>query len=70
MKVKNRYIPGIFLSFLLLLLLWSAPVFAAGAIDTSRPVTLTLQYQEADKAVSGVPFALYRVADVSPYGGC
>ncbi len=68
MKVKNRYMPGIFLSFLLLLLLWSAPVFAAGAIDTSRPVTLTIQYQEAEKVVSGVPFALYRVADVSPYG--
>ena len=42
-------------------------VFAAGAIDTGREVSLTIRYAHNKTPVSGVQFDLYRVADVNAY---
>ena len=41
---------------------------AAGLIETDRPVTLTVRFFHDKVPVSGAPFSLYRVADVSAYG--
>ena len=41
---------------------------AAGLIETDRPVTLTVRFFHDKAPVSGAPFSLYRVADVSAYG--
>ena len=41
---------------------------AAGLIETNRPVTLTVRFFHDKAPVSGAPFSLYRVADVSAYG--
>ena len=52
---------------LVLFLTLSAPAMAAAAIDTTHPVSLTISYQQDRKPIPGVPFALYRVADVNAY---
>ena len=52
---------------LVLFLTLSAPAMAAAAIDTTHPVSLTISYQQDGKPIPGVPFALYRVADVNAY---
>ena len=52
--------------FLLAALLPQA--LAAGLIETDRPVTLTVRFFHDKAPVSGAPFSLYRVADVSAYG--
>ena len=52
--------------FLLAALLPQA--LAAGLIETNRPVTLTVRFFHNKAPVSGAPFSLYRVADVSAYG--
>lgn len=53
-------------AFLLAALLPQA--LAAGLIETDRPVTLTVRFFHDKAPVSGAPFSLYRVADVSAYG--
>ena len=53
-------------AFLLAALLPQA--LAAGLIETNRPVTLTVRFFHDKAPVSGAPFSLYRVADVSAYG--
>lgn len=52
---------------LVLFLTLSAPAMAAAAIDTTHHVSLTISYQQDGKPIPGVPFALYRVADVNAY---
>ena len=52
--------------FLLAALLPQA--LAAGSIETDRAVTLTVRFFHDKTPVSGAPFSLYRVADVSAYG--
>lgn len=42
--------------------------YAAGAIDLSKNVDLTISYQNNGAAVEGVPFELYYAADVDAYG--
>ena len=53
-------------AFLLAALLPQA--LAAGLIETDRPATLTVRFFHDKAPVSGAPFSLYRVADVSAYG--
>ncbi|WP_165444055.1 Cna B-type domain-containing protein [Lachnoclostridium sp. Marseille-P6806] len=58
----------LFLSALLIALLFPARAEAAGSIDTGRDVTLTLRYIHEGKAISGATFTLYKVAEVDAYG--
>lgn len=53
---------------LLLLLLMALLSVQAQAVDTQRPVTLTIDYQCGGKPAAGVAFQLYRVAEVSSSG--
>ena len=41
---------------------------AAGAIDTSASVSVTLEYYQEKQPVAGVPFDLYCIADADAYG--
>ncbi len=42
--------------------------WGAGVIETDREAGLTLTCRQEGRAVTGVTFALYRAADVDPYG--
>lgn len=60
MKKTNR-IRSILCVLLLMLLVFPTQIFAAGAIDLTKDVTLTID------SISGVQFDVYRVADVDAY---
>lgn len=47
---------------------YSGISLAAGAIDTSAQVSITLEYYQEKQPVAGVPFDLYCIADVDAYG--
>lgn len=49
----------------ILLLLLPMQAFAAEPIDTTKNVVLTIQYKHEGTPVTGIPFHLYRVADIS-----
>lgn len=65
-NVRNR-LCAIFLSLLCVAALCPTQAFAAGAIDLSKEVELTISYQHKGTAVAGIPFDLYYVADVDTY---
>lgn len=67
MSRRIKHILTGFISLLLLLMLMPTTVFAAGFIDTDRTISLTIDYQDGDIAISGARFDLYRVADVDRY---
>ena len=62
MKRWRRWLGGLMVCLLLAALLPTA-AFARGLIDTSEPVSLTIQYP-----CQGATFRIYRVAEVSAYG--
>lgn len=66
-KGKTHILTGMISLLLILMLLLPATAFAAGAIDTDRAVSLRIDYQDGDTAISGARFDLYRVADVDRY---
>lgn len=66
MMQKNKRICAGVLA-LLCILLFPVPVFAAGAIDPAKDVSLTISYQHEDTPVSDVPFQLYCVAEIDQY---
>lgn len=66
MKTLKR--GGTLLLCLLTVLLSLPRALAAGAIQTAQESSLTVVYADSGTALTGVEFALYRVADVSPGG--
>lgn len=67
MKLKTRLMTC-FVSVLMVALMLPTIVFAAGPIETERDVVLTISYKDADTAISGTVFDVYRCADVDAYG--
>lgn len=65
--LKNKRLCAALLLVLLGVLLLPAQALAASAVDVSRDVSLTLRYQDEGAPVSGVPFRIYRVADIDAY---
>lgn len=66
MKKHNHCAAAVLL--LCLLIFVQLPVSAAGLIETSHACMLTIRYLDGNTPVSGAPFELYRVADISEYG--
>ncbi len=66
MKIRKKLL-SLLLCTVCVFMLLPVQVFAAGAIDTGRDVSLTVQYAHDKAPVSGVQFDLYRVADVDAY---
>ena len=66
MKIRKKLL-SLLLCMICVFMLLPVQVFAAGAIDTDRDVSLTIQYAHNKTPVSGVQFDLYRVADVDEY---
>lgn len=56
------------LSLLLAAALWIPAAGASDAIDRTRPVTLTIDYQIEEQPISGAAFDLYRVGEISGSG--
>lgn len=70
MKKKR---PGFILTFTFLLLAlagWKRVAFGAGEIDTGKLCTVTFRIEEEYTELKGqeIPVALYKVAEVDPYG--
>lgn len=66
MDLYKRKILPVLLAFLLALaLLPSVPAEAAGQIDLTEPVSLTIQYTCDGKAAANAAFSIYLAADVS-----
>ena len=65
-RTRNR-LPAILLAFLLIALLLPTTAFAAGKIDLTRPITLTIRYQKDGVDISGTQFDIYKIADVDEY---
>lgn len=63
MKIKS-----IFLSLLMLVLLFPNQVFAAGKIDMNEPVSLTIHYENEGVKLENVQFHIYQIANVDEYG--
>lgn len=59
---------SIFLSFLILVLLFPIQVFAAGKIDTTKQTDLSIVYLDDDKPLTNVKFDIYQIATVNEYG--
>lgn len=57
-----------FLLALVLALLLPLPARAAGYVDTTAAVTLTLDYHDDGAPLVGAAFSIYRVADIDAYG--
>ena len=66
MKIRKQLL-SLLLCMICFFMLLPVQVFAAGAIDTSRDVSLTIRYVYDKTPISGVQFDLYRVADVDAY---
>ena len=66
MKIRKQLL-SLLLCMICFFMLLPVQVFAAGAIDTSRDVGLTIRYVYDKTPISGVQFDLYRVADVDAY---
>ena len=67
MRNWTRRVCASALCILCLLALFPVRAAAAGAIDTSRNVRLTIEYRHDGKPVVSVPFELYYVASVDAY---
>lgn len=67
MRKKSNRLSAILLCLLCVFALLPTQAFAAGVIDLSKNVDLTISYQHNGSAITGVPFELYRVADVDAY---
>ena len=67
MRNWTRRVCASALCILCLLALFPVRAAAAGAIDTSRDVRLTIEYRHDRKPVASVPFELYYVASVDAY---
>ena len=67
MRNWTRRVCASALCILCLLALFPVRAAAAGAIDTSRNVRLTIEYRHDGKPVASVPFELYYVASVDTY---
>jgi len=68
MKRKSNHILTVTFCAVLLALLTVFSAFGAGVIDVERNVSLTLEYKEEEKPVSGAEFILYKIADVDKDG--
>ena len=55
------------LFLLLCILLCSVPAFAAGAVDVTKDVSLTIRYRDGGAPVEGVRLQLYYVATIDAY---
>ena len=67
MRNWTRRVCASALCILCLLALFPVRAAAAGAIDTSRNVRLTIEYRHDGKPVASVPFELYYVASFDAY---
>ncbi len=67
MKKINRF-PSLLLSLITVLLLLPVSVLAAGKIDLTQPVSLTLSYQDGGTPLTGADFSAYLVATVDESG--
>ena len=64
----NKRLPALLLSILAVFLLLPVPVLAAGKIDLSHDVSLTVTAAYDQKPISGMQFDVYLVAIVDQYG--
>ena len=67
MRNRTKRVCATALCILCLLALFPVRAAAAGAIDTSHNVRLTVEYRHDGKPVASVPFDLYYVASVDAY---
>lgn len=67
MKRYNR-IPAVLLTLFTLLALMPIPALAAGSIDLTRDVSLTLSYRDGETPLTGMELSLYLVATVDECG--
>lgn len=67
LKSNKSLVTRISLCVLAVLLL-SAQVSAAGLIETDRPATLTISYQDGDQPIVGAQFGVFQIATVDAYG--
>ena len=63
----RKALRSLMLCVVFVLALLPVQVFAAGAINPSRDVSLTINYIHDKEPIAGVQFDLYRVADVDEY---
>ncbi|MBQ6539743.1 MAG: Cna B-type domain-containing protein, partial [Oscillospiraceae bacterium] len=64
---KNRLLLSV-LCFLLMLLLIPTSVYARTAVNTDHPASLSVVCRYEDRALKGVVFDLYKVADTDSFG--
>lgn len=65
MRKRNICISAMLAGFLCL---FTAPVYAAGAVDTSKKCSLTLDYEFADQPISDAKVDIYQIADLQVDG--
>ena len=68
MRNKKRKIFSALLFALCLAIVFSSQSFAADVVHPERNCTLTINYTDSGKPVGGVPFKIYRVADIKADG--
>ena len=68
MQKMRKKIIGLLLGLLCALIPFPASVFSAEAIDTTKDVTLTIQYAREGKAIPDAEFSLYQAGTVDAYG--
>lgn len=67
MSVRFKRLSALLIAILLVSALLPTTALAAGKIETDRPVELTIDYKDGEKAIPDAQFALYKVADVDEY---
>ena len=65
---RNRRVAAVICSILMLLMLLPFPALAAGSIDLSKEVTLTLSYKDETTSITGAQFDIYLIAEVDEGG--
>ena len=69
MKTNKKYFT-FFLCIMMLFSLLPTQLFAAGSLDKSRTVSLTINYVSKETPIRKAPFALYRFASMETNGDC
>lgn len=64
MKRKNNKIYAVMLVLICVFMMLSTSAFAAGSLDTAKPVSLTVNFRYGETAVPNAQIFLYRVADM------
>lgn len=68
MRLKGKWIKQVLLSLMIIGILFPQNVQAIDRMDEERPVTLSIDYQNAGELAVGTEARLYKVADVFGFG--